>query len=835
MESSHLDITPDPKVLLALTHTPLRPLDALCELIDNGIDSVGGTWGASRPATHPLIQIELPGPSDVGRGLGVIRVADNGSGLSRDGLANALRAGYSGKNKYDTLGLFGMGFNIASGKLGRRTRVVTARAEDDIALSATIDLPRLVENRTFEVPVEQVPKPERFTSGTIIEIDSWWPAGDPNAGFALQLAKVAKQNLRQSIGRRYATILDPEGEVYAQIVVNGEPVEGYEHCVWSEERFVERAGWGQIPARITIDKVLESQRRCVADGALFEPDGAECVECGGTASRTVEERVRGWVGIQRFDNNNKFGIDLIRNGRAIRIAEKEAFFSYLDELGESVKEYPTDQQSGRIVGELHLDHVPVDFQKQDFQRSSSEWQRAIGYLRGESLLPSKWVDGQQNRSSVSALFQGYRKVRNFGRADMYMGRYDEASKKAVRIGREIEAEFYEKFLAGAPGYYDDSRWWDLVENATMPPLMELDECNSCGYQNIPESERCASCGTILRGKDCLACGASLVASAVSCDECGASQVPEVEEPWRCAICGAVNAVADEQCLTCQSLRGTEDPLEEGILKRQSTAWADLSFEPHQFRMVDGSLSEPVAVKAYRASALKPRWDGDEVPVMVYRSAGALSVYIDPLHAAFTEFGERPEDVVCTETALYIFNVRPDLRGARGHNLANIVATIARELWSDRLVVRPEAIRDQIRGLAARIQDAVVDHPDASDFYTELDQFEQRDLADRLISAGILDELPGLRGSGRYLRYCGLGVLARLFSSRPEWWFSHVWAEHLPDRNLLGGYAESARARVTRLYARCLEDCAEYAGFDDPDRFLSMRAEASVGFLEAALR
>lgn len=29
------DFTPDPKVLIALTHTPMQPLDALCELIDN--------------------------------------------------------------------------------------------------------------------------------------------------------------------------------------------------------------------------------------------------------------------------------------------------------------------------------------------------------------------------------------------------------------------------------------------------------------------------------------------------------------------------------------------------------------------------------------------------------------------------------------------------------------------------------------------------------------------------------------------------------------------------------------------------------------------------------
>ncbi len=39
MTEFKFNLTPDPKILIALTHTPLQPLDALCELIDNAIDS----------------------------------------------------------------------------------------------------------------------------------------------------------------------------------------------------------------------------------------------------------------------------------------------------------------------------------------------------------------------------------------------------------------------------------------------------------------------------------------------------------------------------------------------------------------------------------------------------------------------------------------------------------------------------------------------------------------------------------------------------------------------------------------------------------------------------
>ena len=220
--------------------------------------------------------------------------------------------------------------------------------------------------------------------------------------------------------------------------------------------------------------------------------GTPCGRCGGTEGRAVDERVRGWVGVQRFDDQNEFGIDLIRNGRTIRVQEKSAFFEHVDEdTKKAEKEYPIDQQYGRIVGEVHLDHVPVDFSKQDFQRTSDEWHAAMRFLRGGSLLPSKWTDGEPNASPVAKLFQGYRKVRNFGRADMYMGVYNPVKEKADRVSREVERSMLERFQAREPGYYDDAKWWELVETATVKPLDVLVECPDCAFQNMPGAELCA--------------------------------------------------------------------------------------------------------------------------------------------------------------------------------------------------------------------------------------------------------------------------------------------------------------------------------------------------------
>ncbi|WP_165070184.1 ATP-binding protein [Marisediminicola senii] len=835
MVANVLDITPDPKVLLALTHTPIKPLDALCELIDNAIDSFRAAQVMGTPVRFPLVDVTIPGESQARRGEGIVRVTDNGVGLDKEGLANTLRAGFSGKNRFDSLGLFGMGFNIATGKLGRTTKVTTVRSSDANALRVTMDLPNVVRSRKFDVPVEEVAKHADFDHGTIVEVSDWWPEGDPNSGFIAQLAHIPKLQLRQQIGRRYASLLGNGEGPKARIRINQELVVPFEHCVWSGDRFVERKDWGNIPARIQIDTVIYSQRRCLVDGATVDAVSARCLECGSEASRTVEERLRGWVGIQRFDDNNKFGIDLIRNGRAIRVGEKDAFFNYVDDLGESVKEYPTDQQTGRIVGEVHLDHVPVDFTKQDFQRTTEEWQRAVQYLRGGSLLPSRWEEGAPNSSPISKLFQGYRKVRIAGKPDMYMGRFDEVSAKPVRIGREVEQEMYRRFIDRESGYYDDAKWWELVENASVPPLAALEECSECGYQNAPDVDVCAGCERILHSKQCLACSAIIAASASHCEFCNTSQIPEVQEPWRCAVCSSLNGIDDERCSTCEALRGAEDPVSVELLRRESEHLPSYSFESLAFTLADGKKSDPLDVVAYRAGSLKPRWDGEGVPTLASRAPGKIEVFIDESHSLFTHLGVRPQEAVAIEAAQYLHSLRSDLHGRSGHSVRNISATILADVWGENLAAGAEQVSDSIRAVFAQIAERLNGNDDAADFFQELDQYEQRELADRLISAGVLDQLASLRESGAFLGFASAGVLARFFSRYPEGWFGTVWTESLADPAAVGKVAaENSREQVVGIFSRCLDDCAAYLRFSYTDPLIVARVRASLAYLEARL-
>ena len=84
------DFTPDPKVLLALTRTPMQPLDALCELIDNAIDSFAAAKIQGVPVESPIVVIDLPTKKQLANNSGILRVQDNGPGMTAENAEKAI-------------------------------------------------------------------------------------------------------------------------------------------------------------------------------------------------------------------------------------------------------------------------------------------------------------------------------------------------------------------------------------------------------------------------------------------------------------------------------------------------------------------------------------------------------------------------------------------------------------------------------------------------------------------------------------------------------------------------------------------------------------------------
>ena len=297
------DFTPDPKVLLALTHTPMQPMDALCELIDNAIDSFhyAKIQGVVEP--NPLVIVQLPTRKQAAENRGLLRIQDNGPGMTAQQAEKSIKAGFSGNNPYDTLGLFGMGFNISTGKLGNITTLMTARKDSATYVKTVINLEKINQHKDYELEAMELPKGEDAPfkddgHGTIIEVIDWWPEGNANKGFIQKLVNYGLPRIREELGRRYSTILKEEK---VQLIVNDERCVAFEHCVWSKERFVTRKN-GNVPAVMFLDQTLLSTKRCGDCAAVLSDSDTCCPACGSTKIRTIDERVYGWIGIQRFDD-----------------------------------------------------------------------------------------------------------------------------------------------------------------------------------------------------------------------------------------------------------------------------------------------------------------------------------------------------------------------------------------------------------------------------------------------------------------------------------------------------------------------------------------------------
>lgn len=828
------DFTPDPRVLIALTQTPIMPLDALCELIDNSIDSFSNSRLMGKVAEHPMIWIDLPKKSDLDKGFGVIRIRDNGPGMTTEQAEKAIKAGYSGNNSIDTLGLFGMGFNISTGKLGIKTRFTTARLEDDYCTKTTIDLEEINSTRSYQIQAEQTDKPLNFESGTQIEINKWWPEGHANHGFVYKLVGYGSKKIKEEIGRRYATILRKNK---VQIFINNEPCIAFEHCVWGSNRSVVHKKFGSIPARYDFNHVLATHRRCIKCRAILHDGETVCPSCGSTEIRTIEERISGWVGIQRFDDPNRYGIDLIRNGRAIKIGEKTAFFDYVDEFQNVIKDYPIDSPYGRIVGEVNMDFVPVDFLKQDFQRSSEEWLKAITFLRGDSSLQPKQEGADKNDSYIYKLYQGYRKVRTAGTTDMYMGYWDAVERCPKRISRDVEREYYEKFLAKEPGYFDDSEWWKLVESASIPPVSPMVTCPECGTQNLAEAEVCSVCNHIFKAKKCIQCGEEIPLSSTSCPKCGASQTPKVESAWKCNVCGTMNPAGATECKSCHNVKGSTDPLSETEIMKRAIKDDELSIKDLSINLVNGQSSIAFSLETYYVDDLQTAVSKRRLPLILFKSVNGVRIIIDKSHPMFVRYGVSVVDAIASEVASYIYDVNRTLSGNSEFTISNISWQLINTYWGNKLEISEDGIKSKSHDLITSVKEQIAGSIDgnlADRLFSELTDQQQKLFVNEILNKNIpLSQIEKLKEKGNFISYVPDDFILHIFDVAPELFFDgKYWnSKYAVDIDTLSPIVvEEMKERTLKRYRNALECVIDFLTNSTKDIIDLRRVESALAFL-----
>src|SRR6202008_2631195 len=118
------------------------------------------------------------------------------------------------------------------------------------------------------------------------------------------------------------------------------------HCVWggpgSPTRVVRHARYGEIEAYQAIDVRLPSRPFCNLCWHWLASGETECAYCeSGAGVVTRDRRVYGGLGVQRYYDENDYGIDFLRNGRKIEVASRE-LFNWVTPDDVIEPEYPID-------------------------------------------------------------------------------------------------------------------------------------------------------------------------------------------------------------------------------------------------------------------------------------------------------------------------------------------------------------------------------------------------------------------------------------------------------------------------------------------------------------
>jgi hypothetical protein len=303
------DLQPHPRILPMLGEINLLQWRCIAELIDNSVDAFLSAERTGNPVQSPEVHVSLP---TVDSESAKITVRDNGPGMEPNTLESAVKAGWTSNDPISSLGMFGMGFNIATARLGTVTKVWTTRAGDQTWCGLEIDFEKLISQRHFRTPSLTRPKADSHEHGTEVSIEKLKP--EQRQWFA----KTANRSkLTQEFGRVYASMIRSNGfPISFRLMLQGNIIRGRSHCVWGGEgnpsREAHTARYGVISAYQPVDVRLADRSFCQKCWQWLPAGEVGCPACERSEDVVVRQRrVYGWLGIQRYLTANDYGIDFL--------------------------------------------------------------------------------------------------------------------------------------------------------------------------------------------------------------------------------------------------------------------------------------------------------------------------------------------------------------------------------------------------------------------------------------------------------------------------------------------------------------------------------------------
>jgi hypothetical protein len=462
-QTDFFDLTPTPQLLQILGDLKFKGWQCIAELVDNSIDAILASNNLSQEQKRIIVSIPTPAKIRTGE---PIFIEDFADGMDSSKLQNAVRAGYSGKSSGKTIGLFGMGFNVATACLANKVEVWSSTKEMEYEVGVVIDLREMAKNKSFMR--EKLTRPKRLDkiSGTEIKIYDF----KKEAESMLKLRDIV-----DNLNRAYTARLFEENGI--NIKINQHNITPFKFCVWSE-RVIVKVKYEDIPAFVEIDEVLKQELFCECclnwlGSSVDTSLKIECPHChipDGVVKKDVH--VVGWLGIQRYPDPEHYGIDISRNGRILKKLDKSFFFWLDDRAKDDLRfqpEYPRDNPlyNGRIVGQIEANFITPKYTKDDFNTDDYNWKTVVRFLRGEMPLQTELGESfgykGLNKSYIGNLFRAYRRIDPPGRKTLMFAKVDGSGKSDPGRQRLWREKFYE----GDPKFLDEKTWLEEIDKAEL--------------------------------------------------------------------------------------------------------------------------------------------------------------------------------------------------------------------------------------------------------------------------------------------------------------------------------------------------------------------------------
>lgn len=223
-EVSYIEVAPDvQRISEGLRDTGYDFNTAIADVVDNSI---------AADAKNVSIRLAIDFAGEI-----IVAVADDGAGMDREGLINAMRYGSERRPSAKSLGKFGMGLKTASTAFARRLSVVSAAVGEPIR--ATWDLDKLANDRTWSLEIsppsqEEVELLNELAKGGPGTLVLWQKVDRLLDGYKDPTSKARKKGMDRLVDRLrdhlavvYQRFLDPNDsrERNLEISVNGDAVQ----------------------------------------------------------------------------------------------------------------------------------------------------------------------------------------------------------------------------------------------------------------------------------------------------------------------------------------------------------------------------------------------------------------------------------------------------------------------------------------------------------------------------------------------------------------------------------------------------------------------------------